>query len=67
MIDPARLLGYVLTVEDVLNLAENTTASWVPDRKSTMCRIRVIFAPFESVLCADLARTLYERIVSTNH
>ena len=31
---PARLLGYLLSVEEVLNLAESTTASWVPDRKS---------------------------------
>jgi hypothetical protein len=31
---PARLLGDVLTVEEVLNLAENTTATRVPDRIS---------------------------------
>ena len=31
---PARLLGYLPNVEEVLNLAECTTASWVPDRKS---------------------------------
>jgi hypothetical protein len=31
---PARLLGYLLNVEEVLNLPESTTASWVPNRKS---------------------------------